>query len=200
MNILFLTNKDAENYEQIPNFLRLYEDKIIIFFNKINAEFIKDKKIDFIISDRYEYLIKEDVINLLKNKIINLHPSLLPWNRGYYPNFWSIFDDTPKGVSIHKIDKGIDTGDILVQKELFFDDEDTLKTTYAKVRVAIVNLLFENWIKIKNFELKGFKRNDIQGTHYYKKDFDKIHHLIKKNGWNTKILEIKKIKKILISS
>ena len=150
MKILFLTNKDAENYNQIPNFLSLYGDEITIFFDKINAEFVKDKKIDFIISDRYEHLIKEDVINLLQNKIINLHPSLLPWSRGYYPNFWSIFDDTPKGVSIHKIDKGIDTGDILVQKEIFFEDEDTLKTTYHKVRVAIVNLLFDNWIKIFN--------------------------------------------------
>mgnify|MGYP001351867641 FL=1 len=195
MKILFLTNKDAENYNQIPNFLSLYGDEITIFFDKINAEFVKDKKIDFIISDRYEHLIKEDVINLLQNKIINLHPSLLPWSRGYYPNFWSIFDDTPKGVSIHKIDKGIDTGDILVQKEIFFEDEDTLKTTYHKVRVAIVNLLFDNWIKIKNFELKGFKKNDVKGTHHYKKDFDEISHLIKKNGWNTKILEIKEIKK-----
>lgn len=195
MNILFLTNKDAENYNQIPNFLSLYGDEITIFFDKINAEFVKDKKIDFIISDRYEYLIKEDVISLLQDKIINLHPSLLPWSRGYYPNFWSIFDDTPKGVSIHKIDKGIDTGDILVQKEIFFEDEDTLKTTYHKVRVAIVNLLFDNWIKIKNFELKGFKKNDVKGTHHYKKDFDEISHLIKKNGWNTKILEIKEIKK-----
>tara|TARA_B100000965_G_scaffold228795_1_gene191550 strand:+ start:1138 stop:1737 length:600 start_codon:yes stop_codon:yes gene_type:complete len=195
MKILFLTNKDAENYNQIPNFLSLYGDEITIFFDKINAEFVKDKKIDFIISDRYEHLIKEDVINLLQNKIINLHPSLLPWSRGYYPNFWSIFDDTPKGVSIHKIDKGIDTGDILIQKEIFFEDEDTLKTTYHKVRVAIVNLLFDNWIKIKNFELKGFKKNDVKGTHHYKKDFDEISHLIKKNGWNTKILEIKEIKK-----
>ena len=195
MNILFLTNKDAENYNQIPNFLSLYGDEIMIYFDKINAEFVKDKKIDFIISDRYEYLIKEDVINLLQNKIINLHPSLLPWNRGYYPNFWSIFDDTPKGVSIHKIDKGIDTGDILVQKEIFFEEEDTLKTTYHKVRVAIVNLLFDNWIKIKNFELKGFKKNDVKGTHHYKKDFDEIFHIIKKNGWNTKIFEIKQIKK-----
>ena len=180
MKILFLTNKDAENYNQIPNFLSLYGDEITIFFDKINAEFVKDKKIDFIISDRYEHLIKEDVINLLQNKIINLHPSLLPWSRGYYPNFWSIFDDTPKGVSIHKIDKGIDTGDILIQKEIFFEDEDTLKTTYHKVRVAIVNLLFDNWIKIKNFELKGFKKNDVKGTHHYKKDFDEISHLIKK--------------------
>ena len=92
MNILFLTNKDAENYEQIPNFLALHDDKIKIFFDKINVKFIEENQIDFIISDRYEYLINEDVINLLQNKIINLHPSLLPWNRGYYPNFWSIFE------------------------------------------------------------------------------------------------------------
>lgn len=195
MNILFLTNKDAENYKQIPDFLSLYGDKVTIFFQKITLEFVKEKNIEFIVSDRYEYIIKDDVINFLKDKIINLHPSLLPWNRGYYPNFWSILEDTPKGVSIHKIDKGIDTGDILIQKEISFDDEDTLKSTYYKVRVAIINLLFDNWNKIKNSELKGFKKKDINGTHHYKKDFEEISYLIKKNGWNTKIIELKELKK-----
>ena len=43
MNILFLTNKDAENYEQIPNFLALHDDKIKIF-DKINVHLLKKIK------------------------------------------------------------------------------------------------------------------------------------------------------------
>ncbi len=56
-----------------------------------------------------------------KISIINLHISFLPWNRGAHPNFWSFYDDTPKGVTIHLIDEGIDTGAIIYQKEITFD-------------------------------------------------------------------------------
>ena len=60
-----------------------------------------------------------------------MHISLLPWNRGYHPNIWSFLEDTPKGVTIHYINEGIDTGDIIVQKEIVIDeDKETLKSSY----------------------------------------------------------------------
>lgn len=48
-------------------------------------------------------------------RMINIHIGALPYNRGADPNFWSWFDNTPKGVTIHQITKGIDTGPILAQ-------------------------------------------------------------------------------------
>ena len=40
--------------------------------------------------------------------------------QGAHPNFWSFYDNTPSGVTIHLIDAGIDTGDVLYQKKLIF--------------------------------------------------------------------------------
>ena len=68
-----------------------------------------------------DILLKKRVLNNIIIPIVNLHISYLPWNRGAHPNFWSFFDATPTGVSIHLIDKGIDTGPIIVQKKVKLD-------------------------------------------------------------------------------
>ena len=59
---------------------------------------------------------------------------------------WSFLEDTPKGVTIHYIDEGIDTGDIIVQKEVFIDeDKETLKSSYEILNKEIQALFKENW-------------------------------------------------------
>jgi len=42
----------------------------------------------------------------------------LPYNKGSHPNFWSFIENSPKGVSIHEIDEGIDTGKLIASKKL----------------------------------------------------------------------------------
>lgn len=77
--------------------------------------------------------------------IINLHISYLPGNRGAHPNFWSFYDETPSRVSIHLIDTGIDTGPILFQKYVDFNqDEKAFSQTYKKLVIEIEKLFIEN--------------------------------------------------------
>jgi methionyl-tRNA formyltransferase len=65
-------------------------------------------------------IINEDLVNKLKNPIINLHIGYLPFNRGFHPNLWSFLENTPSGVTIHEIDKGLNTGPIILQKQINF--------------------------------------------------------------------------------
>ena len=44
--------------------------------------------------------------------------------QGFSPNFWSLFEDTPTGVTIHLVDEGIDTGDIIYQRKVIFEHAD----------------------------------------------------------------------------
>lgn len=104
---------------------------------------------DFIVSYGYRHIIKEPVLSAFKDRIINLHISLLPWNRGADPNFWSWFDDTPKGVTIHQIDEGLDTGPILLQDTVRFLPEDTLSTSWERLRCSVEVLFRENWHSIR---------------------------------------------------
>ena len=70
------------------------------------------------------------------NDILNLHISYLPFNKGAHPNFWSFAENTPSGVTIHKINKKIDSGNIIYQKILDFElnknkKKLTFKDTYS---------------------------------------------------------------------
>ena len=95
---------------------------VIEMEDPIDNEFIKTNKIAFMVSYGYRHIMRRPVLEFMKDRIVNLHIAYLPWNRGADPNLWSFLEDSPKGVSIHYVDDGIDTGDIIIQRELYFTE------------------------------------------------------------------------------
>ncbi len=180
MKVLFLTNNEISL--GLYNWLRQQEKEVILYDKKLTLDFIKEINPDFLISYNYRYIIRKDVLSCFNdNNAVNLHISYLPWNRGAHPNIWSFIENTPKGVSIHLIDEGIDTGDILVQKEVFIDEEKhTLKSSYLLLNNEIQNLFKENWEKIKNRQIKP-KPQRGKGSIHYKKDLEKFKEILKDN-------------------
>lgn len=170
-------------------FLQNQDVQLFHFENKITLETLKPIQADLIISFGYRHILKEDIINFYKNKIINLHISLLPWNRGADPNLWSFIENTPKGVTIHYIDKGIDTGDILFQKETKFSEHETLASSYQILQEKIIQLFIKNWPQIccLNFTPKPQVH---KGTYHNSKDKNKLFKNLK-DGWNTKVSDLK---------
>ena len=128
--------------ESLGDSVRRTEEKIRADMNLVTES-------DFIVSYGYQIIIKEPLLELFPGRVINLHISLLPWNRGSDPNLWSFLNDTPKGVTIHRIEKGVDTGDILAQREVVFDNNETLKTSYDKLTSNIEKLFAEVWPEIR---------------------------------------------------
>ena len=110
----------------------------------------------------------------------------MPWNKGYHPNIWSFFEDTPKGVTIHIIDSGIDTGDILYQREVVFDEEDTLQETYNRLRNEMDALFIEKWEDIVLGNYTPITQSHA-GTFHYKKDIDRL----KIDDWNMSVKKLK---------
>ena len=125
MNILLLGPYCKDLIDSLSSF----GDKV----TRIEAPLITDSECldnsDFIISYGYRHILKKDILDKFPNMAINLHISLLPWNRGADPNLWSFLEDSPKGVTIHYLDYGIDTGDILAQQKVDYIPEDTLRYT-----------------------------------------------------------------------
>jgi methionyl-tRNA formyltransferase len=144
--------------------------------------------IDFIVSYGYRYIINEDIIDRFKKRIVNLHISYLPWNRGAHPNFWSFLDDTPKGVSIHLINEGVDTGDLLVQKAVSYCTDDTLKVSYNRLSDSIELLFLKFWPDIRLEKIKPIAQIGKGSTHK-KQDLEKYKYLLHK-GWDTPVLDI----------
>ena len=189
MKILFLTNNEITT--PLINWLKNQNEELIVYSDKINLTFIKNIMPNIIISYNYKYIIGKDLIRNYSNWIINLHISFLPWNKGADPNVWSFIEDTPKGVTIHLINEGIDTGQILLQKEIkFLNDKETLKSTYNILHNEIQKLFKKNWEQIKKMKISPYVQKDL-GTFHLKKEFDKISKNITPNGWNTTIVELK---------
>ena len=166
-------------------------EKIISFLLKRGkADWTKEKlsldiasHYDWIISYGYRHIISQQIIDASKNPIINLHISYLPFNRGAYPNFWSFKEKTPKGVTLHFIDKGIDTGPILMQKKCTFTKTDTLTSSYLKLKSEIEELFYFSFDKIISHEIMASPQTS-QGTFHRKSDLpDQI-------DWNTNINNI----------
>ena len=100
---------------------------------------------DLVVTYGFRHIIEKELIYGSLIPIINLHISYLPWNRGAHPNFWSFYDSTPSGVTIHLIDEGIDTGPILYQKYVNFSkEENTYSKTYKKLTEEIEQLFLDN--------------------------------------------------------
>ena len=116
-----------------------------------------------------------------------LKKSLLPWNRGADPNLWSFLKDTPKGVTIHYVDKGLDTGDIIAQTEVFFDPAvETLASTYQTLSDEIVKLFRKHWPQIMKGEVES-KKQPPGGSSHRIKDKKKFEYLLLERNWNTPI-------------
>lgn len=170
MNILFLTNND--NTISLYEWLKNKEDNVYLCEDKITLDYIISHKIDYLVSFNYKYIIGADIIDYLKEKCINMHISYLPYNRGSNPNFWSFIENTPKGVTIHRLSATLDTGDILCQKEISFNEEnETLKTSYDRLINEIKVLFIDNWDDLKFNKCVPIKQNEEQATYHNIKMF-----------------------------
>lgn len=125
-----------------------YPEELALIIERAGDHVASDAA-EFFVSYGHQDLIREPMLTEFKGRIINIHISMLPWNRGAHPNFWSWFDGTPKGVTIHYIDAGMDTGDIIAQRAVAFDDSETLATSYVKLRQVAVDLFREQWPLIR---------------------------------------------------
>lgn len=128
------------------------KDAIFVFYKGREQElitFLKRSTPEFIILAWWPAIIKPDLIAVPRKAVINFHPSLLPHNRGKHYNFWTLVEETPFGVTLHQVNEGIDSGDILFQKPIAKTWEDTGESLYHKAQQAIVELFEESYPKLK---------------------------------------------------
>ena len=92
---------------------------------------------------QYGLLIPENILNAPKHGIINIHTSLLPKYRGASPIQSALINgETETGITIMKMDKGLDTGPIILQKSLKIEPDDTFPDLDQKLsQIAILALL-----------------------------------------------------------
>lgn len=139
--------KDFENKQ-------LYENALI--------EYLKSKEVDLIVLAGFMVILSENFVNNFENKIINIHPSLIPAfsGAGYYgiKVHESVLARGCKitGATVHFVTEEADCGPIIIQKEVFVNDNDTAETLQKRVMEEAewiilpqaINLILNKQIKI----------------------------------------------------
>jgi len=172
----------------MTDFLQSLGDEVLRWDEKLTPDAEILNGIDFVVSYGYRYILKDDLLKRFPNRVVNLHISYLPWNRGADPNLWSFLEDTPKGVTIHYIDAGIDTGRLLAQRQVAFGSDETLKTTYAKLALEIEQLFREVWPDIRAGRRASFPQPP-GGSFHRMRDREPVEPLLAR-GWDTPVAEL----------
>jgi methionyl-tRNA formyltransferase len=182
-NILILPN-DSDNG------LDNWQPSLKKFAKKENYEIVslkriyKIKKLIFI-SIEFEKIINTD--KFISKELFNFHFSLLPKYRGCHTNFFQIFNgEKYSGVTLHKIDKGIDTGSIIDN---------------VKFRLKINNNAYQNYLDLMKNSLKLFKKNFksiLKKTYKEKKQNLKRGSYYSRNSINYKKMKFFELNKIKI--
>jgi methionyl-tRNA formyltransferase len=137
----------------------------IKFKDDATAAFLSTFRPDLIVVVAYGHIIPKWMIDLPIHGCVNLHASLLPKYRGAAPIQWAIMrGESATGVTIMKIDEGLDTGDILLQREVPIEDEDTTETLSQRLSGMGADLLVETLPKLIRGEIEPQPQDHTQAT------------------------------------
>ena len=122
----------------------------------------------------FAYVLRRDFLDMFPAGCVNLHPSYLPYNRGAYPNVWSIVEGTPAGATLHYIDEGLDTGDIIARQEVAVQPWDTGKSLYHKLERVALELFTRTWPLLREGRAPRHPQPAGQGSFHRVKDVERI--------------------------
>jgi len=123
--------------------------------------YLKKFEADVYIVVAYGKILPKAVLELPRYGCINVHASLLPNLRGAAPIQWSIINgESMTGVTTMQMDVGLDTGDMLMKKEVAISDSDTGETLHDKLCVAGAEVLLDTLKALEKEELKPEKQDD----------------------------------------
>lgn len=122
---------------------------------------LKEYPADIFVVAAFGQLLTEEILNMPKFGCVNIHASLLPAYRGAAPIQWVIINGEEKtGVTIQQMAKGLDTGDMLLKKEVMIDAKETGESLHDKLMEAGAQLIVEALPMIEKGEIIPEKQDD----------------------------------------
>lgn len=123
---------------------------------------------DIFVSMSFDQIFKEPLISMPRLKSINCHAGKLPFYRGRNVLNWVLINDEKSfGISVHYIDSGIDTGDIILQREFPISDEDCYSTLLHTAHTECAQVLFSALMLLHKGEAKPIRQTDIHKIGFY---------------------------------
>lgn len=167
-------------YESLKNKLNLSSEIIpkdnIIYTGKVNSkktiEILQKINPDIVIVNGTS-IISSKVLNSIKAIFINTHVGIIPQYRGVHGGYWALYNNDAEnfGVTIHLVDKGIDTGGTLYQQTTIPEKKDNF-ITYPLYQYALALPLLKKAVSdIKRNEICPINRDGYVSKLYYHPTF-----------------------------
>ncbi len=128
---------------------------------------IQKYKIDWLFIIGWSQIAGSEILKAPVYGCIGMHPTLLPKGRGRASIPWAILKGLDKtGVTMFKLDEGVDTGDIIAQGEIPLDSKITATELYQRVDEMHIQLIQENWNNIFNNQIQLKKQDNSIATEW----------------------------------
>lgn len=128
-------------------------------------EALREWRPDFGLAIGWYYMIPRRIRDLFPRGVAGIHASLLPRYRGGAPLVWAIINGESKtGVSLFYFDDGVDTGDLVAQREIRIAPEDTIRTVYDRAADVSVELVGEYVPRIRANDAPRVAQNHAEAT------------------------------------
>ena len=123
------------------------------------------------LSLEFDKIIKPSLFNT--QNLFNIHFSLLPAYKGMYTSALPLINaECETGVTLHKIDSGIDTGNIILQKKIKISKNDTARNLYLKYINEGTKLVVDNLISLINNNYESFPQSSLSSSYFGKNSID----------------------------
>lgn len=152
------------------------------YCKQYNIDYLRDKNVnsanfieklskyhcDLFVSMSFNQIFRKEIINLTNYKIINCHAGRLPFYRGRNILNWALINDEKEfGITVHYVDEGIDTGDIILQDLYPIQDTDNYSTLLTRAYIECASILYKAVCLFKNGKAQGRKQESIHPTGFY---------------------------------
>ncbi len=126
---------------------------------------------DLVFSVHCKQIFPAGLVNRLE--CVNLHPGFNPFNKGWYPQVFSILNNQTAGATLHVMTEDVDGGPIISQKKIDVELIDTSLTLYKKIQQAEIHLLTEHIASILSGKFEATTCLE-QGNFNHKSDFNRL--------------------------
>lgn len=150
---------------------RKHKIDVLRHSNINSAEFIERIKpygCDLFVSMSFNQIFKTEIINIPPLKTINCHAGRLPFYRGRNILNWALINDEKEfGITVHYVDEGIDTRDIILQKIYEITEEDNYQTLLTRSYAGCADVLYEAVRRILSGRVQPIKQDSIDPVGTY---------------------------------
>ena len=154
-----------------------------------NVEYLRKYDADIIVVAAFGQILPKSILEMKKYGCINVHASVLPKYRGAAPIQWAVINgDEVTGVTIQQMDVGVDTGDIILIKELAIAKDETGGGLFDKLAIVGAEACVEALEQIASGTATRTPQNHEEATHVsmISKEFGEI-------DWNRSAVEIERL-------